>query len=124
MSDYNNKMGDGAKGTGDINTSHRDVEVDLSEKIAQGRYANLAIISHSPTEFIIDFASMLPGMPKPKVNNRVILTPEHAKRLFLSLQDNLARYEGNFGEIEGPAKKSQAQDPFTILNNTPKVGEA
>lgn len=103
---------------------HRDVEVDLNEKIAQGRYANLAIISHSPTEFIIDFASMLPGMPKPKVNNRVILTPEHAKRLYKSLHDNIARYESNFGEIEGPSSSAQAQEALSILNNSPKIGEA
>ncbi|MFI3258798.1 MAG: DUF3467 domain-containing protein [Rikenellaceae bacterium] len=104
----------------------RDVELDLSEEIAQGRYANLAIISHSPTEFILDFASMLPGMPKPKVNNRVILTPDHAKRLFQSLQDNLTRYETKYGAITGSAAGMQSQsqdDPFAILN-TPKIGEA
>ncbi len=105
-------------------SSKRDVEVDLSEDIAQGCYANLAIISHSPTEFILDFASMLPGMQKPKVNNRVILTPEHAKRLIQSLQDNISRYERNFGAIDGNSREAQPQDPFAILNNTPKIGEA
>ncbi len=108
-------------------TSQRDVEVDLSEEIAQGSYANLAIISHSPTEFVLDFAAMLPGMPKPKVSNRVILTPEHAKRLLQSLQDNVARYESNFGAIAGPmvgGTQATAQDPFSILNNPPKIGEA
>ncbi|MFI3304497.1 MAG: DUF3467 domain-containing protein [Rikenellaceae bacterium] len=100
-----------------------DVEVDLSEEIAQGKYANLAIISHSTTEFILDFASMLPGMKKPKVNNRVILTPEHAKRLFHSLKDNIARYEATHGEISGGVS-TKSQDPFSILNHTPKVGEA
>ncbi len=102
-----------------------NVEVDLDEKVAQGRYANLAIISHSPTEFILDFASMLPGMAKPKVNNRVILTPEHAKRLYQSLQENIARFEQNFGAIDSPTNQAQPnQDPFSILNNTPKIGEA
>ncbi len=115
MSDYTTKIG---------TADQRDMEIDLSEEIAQGCYANLAIISHSPTEFILDFASMLPGMPKPKVNNRVILTPEHAKRLFMSLKDNIARYENNFGEIVSPTPSSKAQDPFSILNHTPKVGEA
>ncbi len=104
----------------------RDVEVDLSEQIAQGNYANLAIISHSPTEFIIDFAAMLPGMQKPKVNNRVILTPEHAKRFCQSLLENLERYENNFGSINGigASSQSQSQDPFSILNLSPKIGEA
>lgn len=108
-----------------MKVDQHNVEVDLDEKIAQGRYANLAIISHSPTEFILDFASMLPGMQKPKVNNRVILTPEHAKRLFQSLQDNIARYEGNFGVIgASPASASpQSQDPFAGFN-PPKIGEA
>lgn len=101
----------------------RDVEVDLSPEIAQGSYANLAIISHSTTEFILDFASMLPGMPKPKVSSRIILTPEHAKRLLNSLQDNIAKYEGNYGSI-GRDTSSQSLDPLAILNASPKVGEA
>lgn len=101
----------------------RDVEVDLSSEVAQGSYANLAIISHSTTEFILDFASMLPGMPKPKVSNRIILTPEHAKRLLGSLQDNIAKYEGNYGTI-GRDASSQSLDPLAILSSAPKVGEA
>ena len=76
------------------------IDVELSAEVAQGHYSNLAIISHSTSEFIIDFASLLPGMPKAAVNSRIILTPEHAKRLLLSLQDNVARYESNVGRIE------------------------
>ena len=76
------------------------IEIQLDEQIAQGNYCNLAIIAHSTSEFIIDFAALLPGMPKASVNSRIILTPEHAKRLLLSLQDNVARYESNVGRIE------------------------
>ncbi len=76
------------------------MNIELSEDVAQGQYANLAVIAHSPSEFVVDFAVVLPGMPKAKVNSRVILTPEHAKRLLYSLQENIARYESNNGTIE------------------------
>ena len=76
------------------------IDVELDPEVAKGHYSNLAIISHSTSEFIIDFASLLPGMPKAAVNSRIILTPEHAKRLLLSLQDNVARYETNISRIE------------------------
>ena len=72
------------------------------------RNANLAIISHSATEFILDFASVLPGLPKAKVRSRVILAPEHAKRLLLSLQENVARYENTFGPI--PVRQGTPRD--------------
>ncbi len=75
------------------------IDIELDEQIAQGQYANLAIISHSPTEFVLDFTAVLPGMPKAKVVSRVILTPEHAKRLLFSLQENISRYENNHGPI-------------------------
>jgi hypothetical protein len=75
------------------------LEIDLDAEVAQGHYSNLAIISHSTSEFIIDFATMLPGLPKPEVGNRIIMTPEHAKRLFLALQDNLNKYESQHGQI-------------------------
>ena len=65
------------------------LDIELDETTAQGNYSNLAIISHSTSEFIIDFATVLPGVPKARVKSRVILTPEHAKRLLLSLQENI-----------------------------------
>ncbi len=103
----------------------RDVEIDLSEALVQGSYANLVVISHSISEFVLDFASMLPGMTKPKVNNRVILTPEHAKRLLLSLKDNLTRYESQHGAIEMQVPQQQRQqDLLESLRNSGKVGEA
>ena len=76
------------------------IDIELDADVAQGHYSNLAIISHSTSEFIIDFAAILPGLPKAKVKSRIILTPEHAKRLLLSLQENVARYETNVGRIE------------------------
>ncbi len=90
------------------------LDIELSPETATGKYSNLAIISHSTTEFIVDFASVLPGLPKPKVHSRILLTPEHAKRLLLSLQDNVARYEANFGKIE----IRQVSQPFS------KAGQA
>ena len=76
-----------------------ELKIELKPEIAKGSYSNLAIITHSRSEFIIDFATMLPGVPKPEVGNRIIMTPEHAKRLFLALQDNLSKYESQNGPI-------------------------
>ena len=76
------------------------MDIELSEETAQGHYSNLAIISHSPSEFIIDFAAVLPGVTKARVRSRVILTPEHAKRLLMSLQENIMRYENTMGKID------------------------
>lgn len=86
------------------------IDIELDSEVAQGHYSNLAIISHSASEFILDFAAVLPGMPKAKVKSRIILTPEHAKRLLLSLQDNISLYETNVGRIE--IQKSQSNISF------------
>lgn len=75
------------------NKPSNEIQVELSEEMAQGTYANLAIISHSTSEFILDFIRVVPGAPKAQVKSRVILTPDNAKRLFFALQDNLAKYE-------------------------------
>ena len=72
------------------NNQHK-LEFELSPEVAQGQYANLAIIAHSASEFILDFAAMLPGLQKAKVKSRIVTTPEHAKKLMLSLQENIAR---------------------------------
>lgn len=92
------------------------IDLELDEVTAQGHYSNLAIISHSASEFVVDFAAMLPGVPKAKVKSRIILTPEHAKRLLMSLQDNITRYESNMGQI----KFRQPEQP----GNFNKIGEA
>ena len=82
----------------DQNQNHLNIE--LSEEIAEGIYSNLAVITHSNSEFVVDFIKMMPGVPKGKVKSRIILAPHHAKRLLMALGDNLARYEANFGEVE------------------------
>ena len=92
------------------------IEIQLDEQIAQGNYCNLAIIAHSTSEFILDFATMLPGLPKARVKSRIVLTPEHAKRLLLSLQENITRYENNIGKINIPTKQPII-DPFGSKGN-------
>ena len=77
-----------------------EMNLELPQDVAEGTYVNLAIIAHSSAEFIIDFARIVPGVPNPKVKHRIILAPEHAKRLLLALQDNISKYEKTFGPIE------------------------
>ncbi|MCD7962533.1 MAG: DUF3467 domain-containing protein [Rikenellaceae bacterium] len=80
----------------------KSIDIELSQAVAEGVYSNMAIISHSSSEFIMDFIRIMPGVPKAPVKSRVILTPEHAKRLLLSLQDNVNKYEKTFGKIAIP----------------------
>ncbi len=93
------------------------LDIELSSEVAQGNYSNLAIISHSSSEFIIDFATVLPGVEKARVKSRIILTPEHAKRLLRSLQENIVRYESTMGKIEIPS-------PQPVPDGGPKMGQA
>ncbi len=88
------------------------LNIELSEEVAGGTYSNLAIITHSPTEFVVDFVQVMPGIPKAKVKSRVILTPEHAKRLMSALKDNIAKFEAEHGEI----KKSDHNVPPIPMN--------
>lgn len=82
------------------------INLELKPEVARGSYSNLAIISHSRSEFIIDFATVLPGLPKPEITNRILMTPEHCKRLLNALADNIAKYESQFGPISlGEAPK-------------------
>ncbi|MCF6296147.1 MAG: DUF3467 domain-containing protein [Flavobacteriaceae bacterium] len=76
------------------------INIELDEKIAEGIYSNLAIINHSVSEFVLDFVSIMPGTPKSKVKSRIILTPQHAKRLVKALNDNVKRFENAHGEIK------------------------
>ena len=99
-----------------MNEVKKQIEINLDEQVAQGNYCNIAIISHSTSEFILDFATMLPGLPKARVRSRVVLTPEHAKRLLLSLQENVSRYENSFGKINIPTKQPVI-DPFGHKGN-------
>jgi hypothetical protein len=76
-----------------------EINIELDEQIGQGVYSNLAIISHSNSEFVIDFVRIMPAMPKAKVQSRIILTPEHAKRLLFALKENIQKFESQFGVI-------------------------
>ena len=91
--------------------NQQNLEFELSPEVAQGQYVNLAIVAHSASEFILDFATMLPGLPKAKVRSRVVLTPEHTKRLLMQLQENVSRYESSFGKINITTKPAVV-DPF------------
>ncbi len=92
MSDQNNSNGD--------NQNKNQININLSEEVAQGIYSNLAVINHSSSEFILDYIRVMPGVPKAEVKSRVILTPEHAKRFLKALQDNVEKYEKMYGEID------------------------
>jgi len=76
------------------------LNIELDEKIAEGTYANLAIINHSVSEFVVDFVNVMPGTPKARVKSRIILTPQHAKRLMKALAENVSRFEKAHGEIK------------------------
>jgi len=89
MSDQENK-----------NKKQRKINVELDPEVAQGTYSNLAIINHSATEFVVDFLAIMPGIPKNKVKSRIILTPQHAKRLLKALGDNIQRFENKHGTIK------------------------
>ena len=78
----------------------KELQITLSPEVANGTYSNLAIIGHTSSEFIIDFVRLMPGVPKAGVQSRVIMTPEHAKRLLNALRENISGYERQFGEIE------------------------
>ncbi len=95
------------------------INIELSEEIAEGVYANLAMIAHSNSEFVIDFIRLMPGVPKAKVKSRIVITPEHAKRLSNALIDNIRKYEETFGSI----KKTEDTPKFPI-NFGGTVGEA
>ena len=77
----------------------QQINIELGEKEAEGIYSNLAIITHSPAEFVIDFTRVLPGVPKAKVHARIVMTPQHAKMLLNALKDNIDKFEKKFGEI-------------------------
>lgn len=81
------------------NEENQQINIELKEDVGQGTYSNLAIITHSSSEFVLDFVRIMPGIPKAEVKSRIILTPEHAKRLLFALKDNLAKYESAFGTV-------------------------
>ncbi len=92
------------------------LSIDISKDIAKGEYSNLAIITHSRNEFIMDFASLLPGFPKAEVLERIIMVPEHAKRLLNALQDNIVKYESSFGIIDVDGVNNREQRGGNTFN--------
>ena len=94
------------------------LNIEIGEEVAEGTYSNLAIINHSPSEFVVDFIQMMPGVQKAKVKSRVILTPQHAKRFLKALKENLSKYESSFGDV-----KNLQRDVLPINFGGPK-GEA
>ena len=87
------------------------INIELDEKIAEGIYSNLAIINHSHSEFVLDFVTLMPGVPKAKVKSRIILTPQHAKRLLVAIAENIQRFEKAHGEIK---ESDQPQIPLNF----------
>lgn len=96
------------------NNQQGQFQIELPQERAQGEYANFAIITHSSSDFVLDFAAMLPGMPKAQVRSRVIMAPEHAKRLLMALQENIVRYEREYGKIQLPDQNGRTIAPFKI----------
>jgi hypothetical protein len=94
------------------------LSIELTEDTAEGLYSNLVMIAHSPEEFILDFIRVMPGVPKARVKSRIIVTPQHAKRLLAALEENIGRYEAQFGPI-GEVSHREPQFSFT-----PPSGEA
>ncbi len=92
------------------------LNIELPEEVAEGIYSNLAIISHSNSEFVVDYVRLVPNTPKAKVKARIILTPAHAKRLLRALADNVEKYEARFGKIDEP---DSGNPPFPMGFNTP-----
>lgn len=85
--------------------NNAQLQIELKEDVAEGVYSNLAVIAHSSSEFVFDFVRVMPGVAKAQVKSRIVMTPEHAKRLAYALQDNLRRYEAQFGEINLPERQ-------------------
>ncbi|MEM1322376.1 MAG: DUF3467 domain-containing protein [Bacteroidota bacterium] len=101
----------------DSKKAPNQLNIELPEEVSEGIYSNLAIISHSHSEFVVDFIRLMPNVPKAKVKSRIILTPQHAKRLMKALMDNVNKFEAQHGPIDEPE-----QPPFPPMNfNTPKA---
>ena len=86
--------------------TENQLQIELKEDVAQGIYANLAIITHSSSEFILDFIRVMPGLPKANVQSRIVLAPEHAKRLQRALEENIVKHERVFGPISLPEERA------------------
>lgn len=93
--------------------NQREIKIELTPEIASGQYANLAIITHSVNEFFMDFISVVPNAPQARVQSRIVMTPENAKTLLMALQDNISKYEDNYGTITPKGNPAQGNKvPF------------
>ncbi len=99
------------------------INIELGDKEAEGIYANLAMITHSATEMIIDFARVMPRSPKARVLSRIVMTPMHAKLLHKALEENLKKFEGQFGEIKVHGTPHQVTKPIGFENSTETAAE-
>jgi hypothetical protein len=99
--------------------NENQLNIELTEDVAEGVYANLAVITHSSSEFVLDFIRVMPGIPKAKVKSRVVLTPEHAKRLLMALEDNIEKFEAANGNV-----KVQNNEPGFPMNFGGTMGQA
>lgn len=95
------------------NKAPNQINIELSEETAEGIYSNLAIITHSNAEFVVDFVRLMPGVPKARVKSRIVLTPQHAKRLLFALEDNIRKYE----EVHGRIQEGKGHDGGAIPMN-------
>ena len=102
------------------NEEQNQLNIELTEDVAQGTYSNLAIITHSPSEFVVDFVLVMPGIPKANVKSRVILTPEHAKRLMMAIQENVYKYEA----LHGPIQIHEGQNNLIPMGFSGPTGQA
>lgn len=99
--------------------TQNQISIELSTEVARGHYSNLAMVAHSQTEFVVDFIQLMPGVQKGEVRARIILPPEHAKRLVAALKDNVEKYEKQFGKIS-----SSQEAPSFPMNFGGTIGEA
>lgn len=97
------------------------INIELKEDVAQGTYSNLAVITHSSSEFVLDFVRIMPGVPKAEVKSRIILTPEHAKRLLQALKENINKFESQHGEIKDVGDKDIPMMPMNFGGPKPQA---
>lgn len=98
------------------NKNGNQIQIELTPDVAKGIYSNLAVISHGPAEFFLDFITLAPNMPQAKVQSRIIMTPENVENLLYALGENVQRYEATFGEIRRTTPKNQPQNPGETPN--------
>ncbi len=106
------------------NMTPQQINIELGEKEAEGIYSNLAIINHTPSEFVIDFVRFFPGVPKARVHARIVMTPQHAKSLVRALEENVQRYEATFGEIKIFGDEKPKEFGFRPIMGSNIKGEA